>query len=55
MPVPAKGDAARPDARLTPLLDYLVRLLAAECRRRAEADASASGGAPAPAGKDGSS
>ena len=40
MPVPTKGDGARPDARLIPLLDHLAKVLAAECQREAQAGAS---------------
>lgn len=53
MPVPNKGDGARPDPRLIPLLDHLAKLLAAHCRR--EAEAAAAGAVPelAPPRKEG--
>lgn len=40
MTVSTNGDAARPDARLIPLLDHLAKLLAADCQREAQAGAS---------------
>ena len=55
MPVPTKGDGARPDARLIPLLDHLAKLLAAECQREAQAGASATLPQPAPPRKEGAS
>ena len=55
MPVPTQGDGARPDARLIPLLDHLVRLLAADCQREAQTGASDALPPVAPPRKEGTS
>lgn len=55
MPVPAKDDGARPDARLVPLLDYVAKLLALECQRRARPGVSAPAASADPPFQDGSS
>ena len=55
MPVFAQDDGARPDPRLIPLLDYVVKVLAHECQRRAQPDVSAPAVPANPPSQDGSS
>lgn len=53
--VPVESDGARVDPRLIPLLDYLAKLFALECRRQAQAAGAGSAPAEPSAREDGSS